>query len=184
VRELRLLCGEEEQRLVAEVERDRAVLDELAVDGRCRAEVLVDPRGRLAEEVAAVAPGCLAGQVAALDEDDPAARLGERAGGRAAGEAAPEDDDVGGLGGQLSEDSPAPDCSPAADGVPAFDGFPGALSPPLRRRQNITAPAVAPAAAATVPTVAMVFFLLFPAGVATRFTPWRSACFATGLTPV
>jgi hypothetical protein len=183
VRELGLLGRDEEQRLVAEVERDRTVLGELAVDRRRLVEALADPRGRLAEEVAAVAAGRLAGQVAALDEDDPAARLGERAGGRAAGETAPEDDDVGGLGDQLSDGSPAPAPLSATDGS-AGAGASAAPLEPLRLRQNMTAPAVAPAAAATVPTAATVFFLLLPAGLATDFTPCLSACFASGLAPV
>jgi hypothetical protein len=157
--ELGFLRCDEQKRLVAKAERDRALLLELAVDRDRLGQVPVDPVGRLAEEVAAVPAGRLAGEVPSLDEDDAAARLCERAGGRAAGEAAAENDDVGG---QLSEGSP----------------------PPLRLRQNMRAPAVAPAAAITVPIPAATFFLpLFP-GFTTDFTPCFIACFATGLAPV
>ena len=94
VRELGLLDGEEEHRPLAQVERHRPLLLELAVPGDRLVEQLADPGGRLAEEEAAVPPGGAGADPAAVDDEHALAPLGEQARRRAAGDAGSDDDGV------------------------------------------------------------------------------------------
>jgi hypothetical protein len=92
--ELGLLDREQEHGPLPQVERDRALL-ELPVPGERLVEQLADPRGRLAEEEAAVSPRGAGADAAAVDDEDVLARGREQTRRRAAGDAGSDDDDVG-----------------------------------------------------------------------------------------
>ena len=95
--ELGLLDGEQEHRPLAQVERYRPLLLELAVPGDRLVQQLADPGGRLTEKEAAVLPRGAGTDPAAVDDEDALARLREQARHRAAGDAGSDDDGVRGL---------------------------------------------------------------------------------------
>jgi hypothetical protein len=94
--ELLLLDRQEEHRPGAEVERDRARLVERGVPGDRLREELVDPRSGLAEEEAAVAPGCAGADRAAIQQNDVGPGFRESARRGTAGDAGSDDGDVRG----------------------------------------------------------------------------------------
>jgi hypothetical protein len=109
VRELGLLDREQKHRPAAQVERHRFFL-ELSVNRQRLREELVDPRGWLWEEEAAVPSRCAGPNAAGIDEDDARAALGKEARSRTAGEAGADDDAVGAR--QLCGDSLPPRAAP------------------------------------------------------------------------
>jgi hypothetical protein len=94
--ELVLLHSQEQHRPGAKVERDGALCLERGVPRDRLREELVDPRGGLAEEEAAVSPGGAGADPAAVKEDDVGAGLREGARRSAAGDAGSDDGDVRG----------------------------------------------------------------------------------------
>jgi hypothetical protein len=94
VRKLGLLDGEQKHRPLPQIERHRPLGLELPVPGDRLVEQLADPRGRLAEEEAAVSAGGARADAAAVDDEDALAGLREQARRRAAGDAGSDDDDV------------------------------------------------------------------------------------------
>jgi hypothetical protein len=96
VAELVLLRREEQHRPGAEVERDGALLVEGGIPRDRLGEELVDPRGGLREEEAAVAPGGAGADPAAVQENDVGPGFREGARGGAAGDAGSDDGDVRG----------------------------------------------------------------------------------------
>jgi hypothetical protein len=97
VGELGLLDREQEHGPLGELERDRPLGLELAVPPNRLVEELADPGRGLAEEEAAVSAGRAGPDPAAVDDEDARAGLGKEARRRAAGDARPDDDDVGAL---------------------------------------------------------------------------------------
>jgi hypothetical protein len=96
VAELVLLRRQEQHRPGVEVERDRALVVERGVPRDRLGEELVDPRGGLREEEAAVAPGGAGPDPAAVQENDVGPGFRESARRRATGDAGSDDGDVRG----------------------------------------------------------------------------------------
>jgi hypothetical protein len=95
VPQLRLLDREQEHGPSPQVERDWALLLQLAVPGQCLREQPTDPGSRLAEEEAAVAARGAGPDAAPVDDEDALACLGEETRRCAAGDAGSDDDGVG-----------------------------------------------------------------------------------------
>jgi hypothetical protein len=94
--ELALLRRQEQHRPGAEVERDGALLVEGGVPLDRLGEELVDPRGGLREQEAAVAPGGTGADPAAVLENDVGPGFRESARRGATGDAGSDDGDVRG----------------------------------------------------------------------------------------
>ncbi len=178
VLELGLLGGEEQHRPRPELERDGPAGLELGVDRRRLGQELVDPRGGLPEEEAAVSPARPRADRAALDTDDRFAALSEVTRDGAPGQAAARDDRIGAPRGQLSGGSPPPFALRAGSGLrlssSPFASARASLSGPApfeERRQKTTAPAAAPAAARSPAVFATVLPVEPPLVVLRRGSP-------------
>jgi hypothetical protein len=132
--ELTALDRQEEHRPRSQVEWNRPVLLELAIDLERLREQLIDPRRRLTEEEAPVSPGGTGADSTGVDERDARSCLGEEARGGAAREACADDNGV-----RWRQDS--------------------AELSPRRFRQKSKAPRVAPTPAAAPAATAALRFL-------------------------